>query len=85
MFFNLPIMVSKLAEKIMSKKSPFVILELSVAQLLFLTNLFNQVLICSYQAKQEVMATNKKTTWRKCIGCCSNNLCQAIAKIYLEL
>jgi hypothetical protein len=28
-------MVSKLAEKIMSKKSPFVVLELGVAQLLF--------------------------------------------------
>jgi hypothetical protein len=28
LFFNLPIMVSILAEKIMSKKSPFVVLEL---------------------------------------------------------
>jgi hypothetical protein len=35
LFFNVPIMVSKIAEKITSKNKSFLVLELGVAQLLF--------------------------------------------------
>jgi hypothetical protein len=35
LFFNVPIMVSKITEKIMSKNKSFLVLELGVAQLLF--------------------------------------------------
>lgn len=45
-------------------------------------NLLKQALTNSYQAKQEVMATNKSTTWRKCIGAAATIPYEAIVEIY---